>query len=146
MVKIKSSIKLLHISMLLIVITAFFGSLSGVKAQDTDERWKLVVTNATDDYFYDSLTVSEIGDTITIWVKTVYKEKLKDEDDKEMKSSINSLSMVCGSNRYTMSDVEITYKDGSKKKVDYEEVNKPIKPESIFEKFYMKFCQKEENN
>lgn len=146
MTKIKSSIKLLYTSTLLIVVAAFFGSFSEIKAQDTDDRWKLVVTNATDDYFYDSLTVSEIGDTITIWVKTVYKEKLKDEDDKEMKSSINSLTMVCGSNRYTMSDVEITYKDGSKKKVDYEEVNKPIKPESIFEKFYFKFCRNEENN
>lgn len=139
-------IKLLYLQ--LILLGAFFlsGGLYDSNAQDGDDRWKLVVTNSTDDYFYDSLTVSEIGDTITIWVKTVYKEKLKDEDDKEMKSSVNSLSMVCGSNRYTMSDVEITYKDGSKKKVDYEEVNKPIKPESIFEKFYMKFCRKEDNN
>ena len=146
MAKIKSSSKLLYISTLLVVITVFFGGISQIKAQDTDDRWKLVVSNATDDYYYDSLTVSEIGDTITIWVKTVYKEKLKDEDDKEMKSSVNTLQMFCGSNRYTMSDVEITYKDGSKKKVNYEEVNKPIKPESIFEKFYMMFCKKEDNN
>ena len=125
---------------------SFLGSISEAKAQDLDDRWKLVVSNATDDYYYDSLTVSEIGDTVTVWVKTVYKEKLKDEDEKEMKSSVNTLQMICGSHRYTMSDVEITYKDGSKKKVDYEEVNKPIKPESIFEKFYMMFCKKDENN
>lgn len=128
----------------MVCILIVSGAFSGVKAQDNEDRWKLVESNTTEEYYYDSITVSTEGDTTIVWIKTVYKEKIKDEDGKLMKSAVNALHLYCGKNKYTMKDVEVTYMDGKKKSVDYEEKNKPIKPESLIEKVYNMFCKAEE--
>ena len=140
----KKRVKLIYLHLFVLGILIASGSFSGVKAQDNDDRWKLVVSNSTEEYYYDSVTVSTEGDTTIVWIKTVYKEKLKDEDGKLMKSAVNSLYLFCGKNKYTLKDVEVTYADGKKKAVDYEEKNKPIKPDSPLEKVYNIFCKAEE--
>lgn len=110
-------------------------------AQTGDDRWILVEKNSSEEYYYDSLTVSNSGDTTTIWVKTIYIKKVKDEDGEEMKSSVNRLMLFCGKTKYTMTDIEVTYKDGSRKEIDYQEKNKSVKPETVIDKLYTRFCR-----
>lgn len=107
----------------------------------SDDRWVLVEKNSSEEYYYDSLSVSTSGDTTTLWIKTIYTKKIEDEDGEEMKSSINRLMLFCGKTRYTMTDIEVTYKDGSKKEIDYQEKNKAIKPETVIDKVYTRFCR-----
>ena len=123
-----------------VVLSSLF---SDAKAQDNNDRWVTIEKNATEEYYYDSLTVSRDSNSVMVWIKTVYKEKIKDEDGKEMKSAVNALYLYCDKNRYTMKDVEVTYKDGKRKSIDYEEKDKPIKPESLREKVSKIFCNAE---
>ena len=143
----KKRLNILYLQLFALVILASSVMFSDVKAQDSDssdDRWVLVEKNPTEEYYYDSLTVSREGDTVVVWIKTVYKEIIKDEDDKPMASARNALHLYCGKNKYTLKDVEVTYKDSSRKSVNYEEKNKGIKPESLIEKVYNIFCKAEE--
>ena len=126
---------------LFIVVLMGMGFTITTNAQTNDDRWVLIEKNKGEEYYYDSLTVTQSGDTTSLWVKTVYTKKTKDEDGEEMKSSINRLLIFCGKSKYTMTDIEVTYKDGSKKEIDYQEKNKAIKPESIVDKLNIKFCR-----
>lgn len=128
---------------LFITLVLVSGIFSDVNAQDNSDRWVAIEKNATEEYYYDSLTVSREGDSVIVWIKTIYKEKIYDEDEKLMVSAVNALYLYCGKNKYTMQDVEVTYKDGTKKNVDYQEKNKSIKPESPIEKVYNIFCRAE---
>jgi hypothetical protein len=128
---------------LLVALVLVSGMFSDVKAQDNSDRWVAIEKNATEEYYYDSVTVSREGDSVIVWIKTIYKEKIYDEDDKLMVSAVNALYLYCGKNKYTMQDVEVTYKDGTKKNVDYQEKDKGIKPESLIEKVYNIFCRAE---
>ena len=135
---------ILYLQVVAVVLLMLSGVMSEVKAQDNDDRWVLIEKNSTEEYYYDSLTVERDSNTIMVWIKTVYKEKIKDEDGKEMKSAVNALYLYCDKNRYTMKDVEVTYKNGKRKSIDYEEKDKPIKPESLIEKVSKIFCNVEQ--
>lgn len=126
---------------LFVAVLLFAGITAEGNAQTGDDRWVLVEKNSTEEYYFDSLSVTQTGDTTFLWVKTIYTKKIKDEDGEEMKSSINSLILFCGKNKYTMTDIEVTYKDDSKKEIDYQEKNKAIKPETIIDKLYIRFCR-----
>lgn len=144
----KKIVNILYLQLFALVILTSCVMFSDVRAQDSsdnsDDRWVLVERNATEEYYYDSLTVSREGDTVVVWMKTIYTEKIKDGNGKMLVSAVNSLHLFCNKKKYTLKDVEVTYQDGSKKEVDHEEKNNNIKPESLVEKVYNIFCKTEE--
>ena len=118
-----------------------FGISNSVNAQTGDDRWVLIERNFSEEYYYDSLTVSQTGDTTIIWVKTIYIKKIEDEDGEVLKSSVNKLILFCGKTKYTMTDIEVTYRDGSSKEIDYQEKNRYVRPETVIDKLYTRFCR-----
>lgn len=140
----KKRVNVLYLQIVVLAIVSLSVVFSDAKAQDSEDRWVLVQKNDTEEYYYDSLTVSREGDTVVVWMKTIYTEKIKDGNGKMLVSAINSLHLFCTKKKYTLRDVEVTYQDGSKKEVDHVEKNNNIKPESLIEKVYNIFCKVEE--